>query len=67
MRIVVLLEKAEGTQAYKPLGSGSYNRYLCEFVVEKDGIKPLYFRFAGDLSRYARSESLFVHLLRNLI
>ncbi len=66
MRIVVLLEKAPGTQGYRPLGSGSYDKYLCEFLLEKDGIKTLYFRFAEDMSHYAKSEDHFVQLINRL-
>ena len=66
VRIVVLLEKAEGTHGYRPLGSGSYDGYLCEFLIENDGIKPLYFRFAEDMSHYAKSEDRFVGLINRL-
>lgn len=66
MRIVVLLEKAPGTQGYRPLGSGSYDKYLCEFLLEKDGIKTLYFRFAEDMRHYAESEDHFVNLIKRL-
>lgn len=65
-RIVVLLEKAVGTHGYRPLGSGSYDRYLCEFLIENGGIKPLYFRFAEDMSHYAESEGQFVDLIERL-
>jgi hypothetical protein len=64
MRIIVLLEKVEGAHGYRPLGSGSYNKYLCEFLVEPDGIKPFYFKFAEDMSRYAESEDRFVDLIK---
>jgi hypothetical protein len=66
VRIVVLLEKVEGTHGYRPLGSGSYDRYLCEFLIENDGIKPLYFRFAEDMRHYAESEDRFVGLINRL-
>lgn len=66
MRVVVLLKKVEGIQAYKPLGSGSYDRHLCEFVIENDGIKARYFKFAEDLSQYAGSETDFLGLIKRL-
>jgi hypothetical protein len=66
MRVVVMLEKVEGTHAYEPLGSGSYDRHLCEFVIENDGIKARYFKFAEDLSHYAGSETDFVRLIKQL-
>ena len=64
-RIIVLLEKGPGTH-YKPLGSGSYDKYLGEFLLEKDGVKTRYFRFAEDLSPYAASEESFVNLIKRL-
>ena len=54
-RIVVLLEKNEGTGNYRPLGSGTYDKYLCEFLIENDGIKSIntnYFQFAKDVKKY---------------
>jgi len=38
-RILVLLEKIPGTDQYRPLGSGTYDKHLCEFLIEDDGIK----------------------------
>jgi hypothetical protein len=63
VRIVVLLEKTEGTHVYKPLGSGTYDKHLCEFLIESGGIKSLYFKFAEDMSHYAESEDRFVGLI----
>jgi hypothetical protein len=59
-------DRIEGTHAYEPLGSGSYDRHLCEFVIENDGIKARYFKFAEDLSHYAGSETDFVRLIKQL-
>ena len=66
-RIIVLLEEIEGTDAYKPLGSGTYDQHLGEFLMENDGIRAFYFRFAEDLSAYAKSEDEFIDLIRALI
>ncbi|MRR17777.1 MAG: hypothetical protein EG826_15120, partial [Deltaproteobacteria bacterium] len=61
-RIIVLLTKTEENGSYKPLGSGTYNKYLGEFLIEKDGIKSIetdYFRFAQDLEKHAATENKF--------
>ena len=66
-RIIVFLKDIKGTCGYKPLGSGTYDKHLCEFFIETDGIKTLYFRFADDLLPYAGSEDEFIGLIRALI
>ena len=69
-RIVVLLEKIEGTGSYRPLGSGTYNKHLCEFLIENDGIKSIeinYFRFAEDVGKYIGSEKQFIGFIKKLI
>ena len=66
-RIIVLLANIEGTGGYKPLGSGTYDKHLCEFPIENDGIKTFYFRFAADLVQYVGSEEKFIGLIRSLI
>jgi len=65
-RMVVLLEKIEGRNEYKPLGSGSYNKYLGEFVIETGSVKSLYYQFADDLHRFTKSENQFVDLISRL-
>lgn len=67
LRIVVLMEKIEGTNKYRPLGSGTYNKHLCEFLIENDGIKTFYFQFAEDVGKYTGSESQFIGLIKELI
>ncbi len=69
-RIIVLLAKIAGTGSYAPLGSGTYNKYLCEFLIENDGVKSIeteYFRFAQDLEKYTAAEKKFINLIRKLI
>jgi len=66
-RIVVLLEKNEGTGNYRPLGSGTYDKYLCEFLIEDDGIKTFYFKFAEDVGKYAGCEKQFISIIKELI
>jgi hypothetical protein len=66
-RILVLLEKIQGTDQYKPLGSGTYDKHLCEFLIEDDGIKKLYFQFAEDVGKYAGSENQFIYFIEKLI
>lgn len=69
-RILVLLEKNEGTGHYRPLGSGTYNKYLCEFLIENDGMKSIetnYFRFAEDVVKYTTTENNFTGLIKKLI
>ena len=67
MRIVVLLEKIEGTDEYRPLGSGTYDKHLCEFLIENDGIKTFYFKFADDVGKYAGCEEQFTGFIKKLI
>ena len=69
-RIVVLLAKIEGCASYKPLGSGTYNKYLGEFLIEDGGIKSIetdYFRFAQDVEKYTATENKFINLIKKLI
>jgi len=66
-RIVVLLEKIEATGNYRPLGSGTYNKHLCEFLIENDGIKANYFQFAEDVGKYTGSEKQFISFIKKLI
>jgi hypothetical protein len=66
-RIIVLLEKIEGTGKYRPLGSGTYDKYLCEFFIEDTGIKTVYFKFADDVKQYAGREKQFVSFIKRII
>jgi hypothetical protein len=66
-RIVVLLKKIEGTETYRPLGSGTYNKYLCEFLIEDAGIKTVYFKFADDVKQYAGDEKKFIRFIKRMI
>jgi len=65
-RIIVFLKDIKESCGYRPLGSGTYDRHLCEFLVETDGIKAIYFRFADDLLPYVASEDEFIGLIRLL-
>jgi len=64
--IIVLLAKIKGTDVYKPMGSGTYDKHLCEFLIESAGIKMLYFRFADDVGKHAGSKEQFIGLIRKL-
>jgi len=66
-RIIVFLKDNKETCGYKPLGSGTYDKHLCEFLVETDGIKAVYFRFADDLLPHVASEDEFIGLIRAFI
>jgi len=66
-RIIVFLKDIKGTCGYTPLGSGTYDKHLCEFLIETDGIKALYFRFADDVLPHVGSEEEFIGLIRALI
>jgi hypothetical protein len=66
-RIVVFMEKIEGTDEYRPLGSGTYNKHLCEFLIENDSIKTNYFKFAEDVEKYIVSEKQFVGFIKELL
>ncbi|MDO9068495.1 MAG: hypothetical protein Q7W05_08565, partial [Deltaproteobacteria bacterium] len=66
-RIVVLMEKIEGTDKYRPLGSGTYDKHLCEFLIEDDGIKTFYFQFAEDVGKYIAGEKQFIGFIKKLI
>ncbi|MDD5724471.1 MAG: hypothetical protein PHY29_12165, partial [Syntrophales bacterium] len=63
-RIIVLLANIEGTAECRPLGSGTYDKHLCEFLIEDEGIKTFYFTFATDLVQYAETEEKFTGLIR---
>jgi len=67
MRIVVLLEKIKDSDKYRPLGSGTYNKHLGEFLIENDGIKTFYFKFAEDVGKYAGCEKQFISIIKELI
>jgi hypothetical protein len=70
MRIVVLLEKIKDSDKYRPLGSGTYNKHLGEFLIENDGIKSIntnYFQFAKDVEKYVGSEKQFICFIKKLI
>jgi len=67
MRIVVLLEKIEGTDEYRPQGSGTYDKHLCEFLIDDNGIKTFYFKFADDVGKYAGCEEQFTCFIEKLI
>lgn len=66
-RILVLLEKIEETDKYRPLGSGTYDKHLCEFLIEDNGIKTLYFQFAEDVGKYVACEKQFIGFIKKLI
>ncbi|MDP8275082.1 MAG: hypothetical protein RAO92_01630 [Candidatus Euphemobacter frigidus] len=65
-RIIVLLKVIEGKDKYRPLGSGTYDEYFCEFLIQAGGIKTLYFKFADDIEKYTRSEDEFIGLIKKL-
>ncbi|MBU0736283.1 MAG: hypothetical protein KKG10_19275 [Proteobacteria bacterium] len=66
-RVIIFLAKVAGIGKYRPLGSGTYDKHLCEFLIEYDGIKTFYFSFAADLVQYVGSEEKFIGLIRSLI
>ena len=65
-RVILFLSKLSEGKRYKPLGSGTYNRYLCEFIIGDKGIQTLYFAFAEDVKKYAGSEERFIHLIKTI-
>ncbi len=65
-RIVALLAPIKGSTVYSPLGSGTYDKHLCEFFIENGAVRALNFSFAADLERSARSESEFINLIATL-
>lgn len=66
-RIMVFLYGSDGNEAFKPLGSGTYDGYLCEFLIGQDGVEPLYFRFSDDVKGRTGSEQAFIGLIRSLL
>jgi len=66
-RIIVLLSKIKGSDLYRPLGSGTYDQYLCQFLIDNNRIKAFYFKFADDVKKYVASEEEFIGLIRSLI
>ena len=67
MILIVLLASIKGTAEYSPLGSGTYDKHLCEFSIEDDGIKTVYFSFAPDLAPYVGSEEDFIGLIMSFV
>ncbi len=66
--VIILLKKVGEPGIFKPLGAGTYDMYLCEFLIENNKIKPIsYFSFAGDIKEYAGSERQFVNLIKTLL
>lgn len=65
-RIIVLLARIKGTNGFIPLGSGTYDKHLCEFMIEDVGIRSFYFKFAGDVEKDTGSEKEFIDLIRRL-
>ena len=43
----MLLANIEGTTEYKPLGSGTYDRYFCEFAIEEGWCEGVLFQFGA--------------------
>jgi hypothetical protein len=66
-RIVVLLQKIEATDKYRPLGSGTYDKHLCEFLIEDKDIKTLYFQCSDYVRKYLTSEKQFIAFIKKLI
>lgn len=66
-RIVVLLKKIEGSKSYMPLGSGTYDKHLCEFIIEKHKIRTLNFKFADDVEQHAGQEKDFIGFIKKIM
>jgi len=66
-RIIIFLEEVTGTNEYRPLGSGTYDKYLCEFLIKTSGIQTIYYQFDDDLKKHAQSEDEFVGLIKKTI
>ncbi len=66
-RVLVLLEKIEGSDRYRPLGSGTYNKHLCEFLIGDDGVRTYYFQLSDDVGKYRTNEKQFVDFIESLI
>ena len=65
-RIIALLAPVKGGGAYRPLGSGTYNEHLGEFLVENNAVRAVSLPFAAGLERYAHSENEFIDLVAAL-
>lgn len=65
-RIIALLVPVKGAGTYQPLGSGTYDEYLCEFLIENGTVRTVNSSFEADIERYARSESGFTDLIVKL-
>jgi len=66
-RIILLLSDTGNACQFRPIGSGTYDRHLGEFLIVNGKIETLYYTFAPDLKRYADSETSFLQLLDSLI
>ena len=65
-RIIVFLKVIEVKNKYRPLGSGTYDEYLGEFLIQGGCITAVHFKFADDIEKYARSEDKFIGLIIKL-
>lgn len=66
-RVIMLLEPTTDGAAFKPLGAGTYDGYLCEFFIEEDHIATRYFELAEDAAVHAESEERFIRLIDSLL
>ena len=66
-KILLMLVKNAGKDKYHPIGSGTYDKYLGEFLIKEDGITPLYFKFADDIKKYTGSQGKFIDLIEKIL
>lgn len=66
-RLLVFLKSVEGSEQYRPLGSGNHDAYLGVFQITSEGVKSDRYGFDEIVSRYAKSETGFINFIISII
>lgn len=66
-RMLVCLKRIDGSNLYRPLGSGNYNAYLGVFQISPDGIASDRYMFDEALSKYAAKSDSLLALISSMI
>jgi hypothetical protein len=62
-RLLVFLKSLDGSNIYRPLGSGNHDAYLGIFQITADGVRSDRYRFDEELTKYGKSEADFLNFI----
>ena len=62
-RVLVFLKSIDGSNQYRPLGSGNHDVYLGVFGITSDGVKPDRYQFDDVVTGHAKSEVSFLNFI----